>query len=223
MKTILTPQEVIYFSGISEQFPVCDLRTIHQIEYAEFRTCLGNAFYVTLKNDLVKYSPNEYNGATGYVIDGIVKYRGLIYKAIQNSTGIPPSNHEYWELAPKFTTECYETLWCTFLAPYLAWQVIRSRLPFIWRQVKSEGIVAIFGGTFQAANIKEFQVLHQAVAAEAQMTFDNMDHYLKSDESGCFGKYLGNATECCPECGEETCTCNNSCSQKSTGYGYNFG
>lgn len=227
MKTILQPNDVIHYTGISEHFPTCDLRTIMQIEYAEFRTCLGLGFYETLKNDLVNYNAAEFDPNTTYSEGSTVQWYGIVYKALQESTQFTPDNTEYWELAPKFNQSYYQDLWCMFLAPFLSWQLIRSRLPFIWRQVKAEGIVKIFGNTFESAGIKEFQVLHAAVAKEADMTFDNMDSYMKSASHTYFNTYIKIGKACCGECGHlpDKCTCRKEeqCSRKNTGYGYHFG
>lgn len=40
--------------------------------------------------------PEEYSGSTTYQVDAIVTYGGATYRNIQTSSGVPPTNAEYW-------------------------------------------------------------------------------------------------------------------------------
>ena len=225
--TLLTPGEIIHYTGISKDFPRCSLRTISMVEYHEFRTCLGIAFYEELKEAKIDYSDAvQYANGTAYNVDDVVSYEGILYKNIKASTGKIPKDDEYWILAPKFNKECFEELWCNYLAEYLSWRVIFDRIPFISTQIKAEGLVKIFGNTFQAAGSKDFETISKAILRSAERTWGNMNHFIKHhNDDGCFDLYKEIAVGCCSECGElnEECDCDDCEDSQSDGYDYAIG
>jgi len=227
MTTILKPYEVIHYTGISKEFPPCTLRTIHGVEYYEFSNCLGSAFYQTLKDGLADYSDAEpYSNTEAYTIDDVVTYENIYYKAVQDSTGNIPSNVDYWVLAPRFQTECYEKVWCMYLAEYLSWMVIHNRLPFINTQVKGTGLVKLFGNSFKAADDRDFRTTDKAVLRSAEIAFNNLVNYTKkNNDDGCYDNFKPIAETCCSECGEciEDCTCDGCNDSIEDGYSWCIG
>jgi len=228
-RTILRPSEVIYFTNISKEFPKCELRTIFDIEYCEFNQCLGSAFYDKLLADLVEYNCVVYDNTATYAIGDTVFSDGIIRRAIQATSGNPPSNKDYWENAPKFTTECLEKLWCDFLGPYLAWTVVNDQLPHINVKIAAAGLVKITGNGIETASKADYQSIQQSVLAKRERAFYNLDHYMKNNNGdGCFDEYKGIAANCCSDCGcledDCDCDCQDDCfDEKSDGYGYRFG
>lgn len=225
--TLLRPSEIVYYSGISKEFPLCSFRTLFSVEEYEFNECLGIAFYDVLLNDLVEYSNvSAYNNNSFYVIGSTVLRDGVIYISIQDTQGNLPSNPEFWELAPKFTTDCYNELWCKYLAEYLSLRVIFDRIPHIHNQIKATGIIRLKGDSFETVGDTGVNSLQKSVLRSIERVFGNMHKYMsRNNENGCFDLYKGLAISCCGECGEtkEQCSCDDCLDSTKDGYEYNFG
>ncbi len=52
---------------------------------------------------VLMYIIENYSGGTAYVTDDVVYYSGLLYKAIQATTGNLPTNITYWELVEELS------------------------------------------------------------------------------------------------------------------------
>lgn len=223
--TLLTSTEVVYYTGISKDFPKCSLRTIHDVEFEEFRTCFGIDFYNHLIDKKADYSDaEEYDNEEAYAIDDVVSYEGVYYQAIEATTGNIPTNDEYWKLAPKFTEPCLDKMWCMYMASYLSWRVIFDRLPFINTQIKGTGLVKIFGNTFKAGSKNDFETIAKAILRSAERSFKNLDYYMKkNNDDECFNLYFPLNNNCCSECMEMKCTCDTCYDEQETGYEYAIG
>lgn len=213
--TILTPTDVIQYSGIKLRNNPCDYRTIFNIEYSEFRSRLGLELYEDLKAALVDYSTaTEYTGAST-TVNGIVRFQGVYYKA-KSTTTERPDNATYWLIAPKFEGDCtavYETLFCDFLAEYLALSVLMIQLPFVADSVHTEGVLEYAGQDYKSANQDGITRLQHAIKSKRELVFNNMNAYLIASDSTCFDNYLGNL--------ETGCGCTTK--KNSVANGYDFG
>lgn len=230
-KTLLRPHEVVYYSGISKEFPTCDLRMLASVEEHEFNECLGAAFYDVLKEDLIDYSgTSQYNNSTVYSIGSVVIYSGIIYISTAETLGNVPTNPAFWELAPKFETECYNELWCRYLAEYLSLRVIFDRIPYIHNQIKASGVVRLKGDSFDTVDTRGLETLQKGILRSIERVFSNMDKWMRKQydilpDLGCFDLYKGLAVSCCDKCGEkeEICKCTECDKSMQDGFTYSFG
>ena len=204
--SLLHPSEVNHYVDIDRDFPVCKLKFILAIERHAFLANLGKEFYTVLRDAKVDYSTvQEYKNDTAYAVGAKVVYKGIVYINIEASTGVPPSNYVNWELAPKFEGDCYNEFWCEYLAPYLSWLVVRDKLPVLLVQLKSEGLVKIFGNNFNAAGAKDYYIYQKHVVRKLDEAFDLLDDYCKTEHmksnNNCFATYKGNEETSCGEPG----------------------
>lgn len=183
MKTIITPSEVVRYSDIDVNVPVCNFRQIQQIESYLFGTKLTSKLYDDMLSKLVDYSGVTTWKSTDTITIGVKKlYNGVVYAALQNSVGVLPTNYEYWDVAPKFSSECYEKFWCDVLANYLAIAILENRLPKIWIKVKSDGVVKQKGEMYDSASGQDYKTYHNAVIRDLEMCYYNVTTYMSNTE-----------------------------------------
>lgn len=191
------------------------MRTILQVELHEFRTCLGDDFYDVLKEDEVDYSAAVAYTSKEYAEGELAIYEGWIYKALE-ATSTLPSDTSKWVLAPKFTTSCYESLWCLFLGEYLSLNVVMNRLPFLRAQISGKGINTNYTDHSNPASDKSYETLQKAIAQNIAMTFENMDKWMRDHDANeentdCFQLYKGIADESCSNGCSTSCNCGSNC------------
>lgn len=136
----------------------------------------------------------EYEAGTSYALDDVVLYKGLYYKA-KGTTSALPTLATDWALAPKFTTEAYETLWCEHLGRYLALLVLQMSVTPLVTQLTASGAVKINGETFDAAKENEVLTLKNWVNTQVKVAFDNLNDYLNENgANAAFSSYIGMET-----------------------------
>lgn len=224
-QTLITEQEVIYYGGISITGSPCSFRNLFNIEYREFRNCLGIDFREDILGAVVDYSskPN-YTSGTTYALGDIVRFNGSYYKAKKETTLIPSMVSD-WEIAPKFSGTCsdlYEELYCMFLAEYLALVVLRATAPFLATQIGSEGIIQFQGTNFKPADEKAVSVLQNAINQQGLIVWNNMVAWIKDDDHNRCEEACFENLKICKNggCGCVSVFCSTS---KSTTGGYRFG
>lgn len=228
-KTLLTPKEVIQFTGVNVNVTPCTFRELYNIELYEARKCIGYNFWLAMVAALADYSAEpEYVSGTTYAEDDIVKYQGVYKIALQSTSAVPTVSTD-WENAPRFTGSCaesYDTLFCDFLAPYLAHKVLAARLPYIWTQIRDTGVVTFNGGQFEAVESGDLTRLQNAIYRDAAVVLGNLKHYMSLDaqeENTCFSlwpAYGNDENEDGCSCGASTCK---TCNPKRRVGGYSFG
>lgn len=223
MKTTLTtPNDVVTLSGFAPGVPVCELQELYNIEFKEARRCLGFDLWSRMVDALASYDDApEYTSGTTYAIGDVVKWRGEFSMATVETTAAPDIRSD-WGPVPKFTGDAaafYDTLYCSFMGPYLSLTVIGERLPFIWSKVQSVGVVQYDGGEFKTVDTKAYDRLLSAIHRNRNNVFANMVYYI---ERVVDGKELESATsdqallwlDGWPDLPDETtaagCTCNGS-------------
>ena len=145
-QTLMSPTEVIKYSGVKLPFNPCSFSELYQIEYHQARTCLGIELWEAMIAALADYSSvTEWIQGTTYNQDDLVSFRGLVYIATAVTTDNMPTVAADWDLAPKFAAgdcqDSYNTLYCSFLAPYLAKTVLHQRLPYIKTRIHDIGVL----------------------------------------------------------------------------------
>jgi hypothetical protein len=207
LKPLLTTQEVLTHSQVLPNFTNCSLTSLFNIEFAEFKNCFGKRFYEDMQLDLVDYSSAaEYVSLQNYAAGDVVKYAGTCYIATIPTTAIPTTITD-WELAKKFTKDCYNELWCHFLAEYLSLVVVKVRLPFLLLNLKPEGLVRFHGNSYENEQGKDKESdekrLSRALDGAILLLLNNIEEYVKdkkkNDTDNCYANWKAE------ECEETTC------------------
>lgn len=188
---------------------MCDPQDISNIEEYEFLKCLGIAFKDVLVADLVDYSSApDYESGSSYNEGDVVVYNGVYKKATQNTSQEP--NGSDWINAPKFTTDCYETLWCNYLARYLALTVIKDKLQTWATHITEQGVIVKSGDSYEAARQSEVEALAASIDVKIGKGYELMDYYMRhNNDSGCFDLYRGLGNLYCDDCNQLVpCGCN---------------
>ena len=145
MQTIITPGEVIRHSPESSKYPPQKVeKFIFPIEEELARNCLGFDFYEALIGDLKDWSGIKVwvSGAT-YAEGDLVNYYGLIIESkVADNINNPCEDTEgqYWALAVKFNTECFEDLYTRYLRDYLAFTAMQSSLEYTTYPASAKGV-----------------------------------------------------------------------------------
>lgn len=205
-KTLMTPAEVVQFSGLKLTAAPCDLRELYQIEYSEARNRIGITLYDAMIEALADYSAApEWTEGT-YNTGDVVKYKGRYYEVIADPTTTNvPTVATAWKVADKFTGDCaevYEDLFCNYMAPFLANAVVQSRLPYIYSQIHNVGVINVSAGEYESVNRDQYKDLLTAVIRDKEVAYANMAYFLSLDENA--------ESECLK-------TSTNDCSDEKTG------
>lgn len=185
-QTLMSPSEVVDYSGIKKlNNNLCDFKHIYQVEYEQARKCIGVKLWKAMIAALVDYSATPaWASGTTYNLDDLVKFKGLIYKATTTTETQPPTIPD-WELAPKFEGSCaatYETIFCDFLAPFLAHKILARRIPYIRTMITSMGTIEYNGQDFETTDQKDYTSLVNAINKDAGIAWGNLMHYMDEED-----------------------------------------
>lgn len=189
--TIMTPYEVLKKSKF-EDMAGCDLNDILQVEQSRFRKYLGSDFREVLLNDLVDYSAaTVYLNGTTYNQNDNVVYMGLIYTVTATTTTNEPTVESDWSLARKFTTDCYENLYCLYLSRYLSMCITKNSIPPVATPLTRNGVIVRKGLHFDGASHQDVTRLSNWSDAEIQDCYDNMVEWIgkQVDDADCFALF----------------------------------
>ena len=114
--TIITAWEVVRYSPESNKFPPAYVEPhIYTKEQLVAREYLGQEFYAALLADKVDYGVLEnWESGTVYASGDSVDYFGVVMTSIVSDNSYDPSQdleNQYWIVADKFETACYNRLW----------------------------------------------------------------------------------------------------------------
>lgn len=232
----LTEKEIIKFTGLDASFNLCDQSLIDRVILKEFYDCIGIDFYKEIMKGLQTYEDVKgFNTDETYNVDDVVSYNGVLYIAIEESTGVIPSSYGCWALAPKFSRQCsehevplgdkkgsiitktictcdYNEFWCSYLGPYLGFSVLKQRIPFIHNRITNDGIVRIENENIKAASQSGYNDLRIAVDSQISMLYELMIKYAKMNNvNGCYDLMKPLNISCCKSCGVKECTCDDDC------------
>lgn len=198
-QTLLHSSEIGGLTGFQD-VPPCDLANIRLIERKAFMDCLGIDFYNYLLSQLANYDPCiHYNANDSYDSGHVVYYEGTFYEATLTNSNLP-TDSRFWKLAPKFSNECLNDLWCNYLGVYLAWLVIENRLPYLLVRVAAMGAVKGSSQYSEAAERADVNMLHGAVERDCKTALDCLHNELMSDKE-CYALYKEKNKAACGECG----------------------
>lgn len=179
--TILSPDDVVSLSGFDPGFAICKLQELYNIEYKEFRRCLGFDLWRSMLAALAWYPDAvKFEQGVEYEIDDVVVFRGILSAAVRTTTDTP-DNRKDWRSVDKFTgdaADLYDDLYCKFIGPYLALTVVARRLPFVWTQIQPGGVLQYDGGEFATADPESYDRLLSAIHSNRNDVFSNLEHHV---------------------------------------------
>lgn len=151
----------------------------------------------------------EWNSTANFIVGNDCKFNGEIYECIQDCTDVEPPHIEFWQLAPKFETDCLNDFWCNALAPYLAEAVALMEMPFLGADITAEGITVKTGRNFEQADAKARATIVSSTAKMKEIAYRRLVKYVADNKANCLclsdAKWLNE--DCCQVCGETSCGC----------------
>ena len=209
MTTLLTRQEVIDYAEYRDTFPPTAIKLISEVEEWEFNNKLGYDFYQQMIADLTDLSiATKYTTGT-YNLGQIVIYNQKYYTPTKNAVTSQPPTIADWKEAQKFASECFNSLWCNYLARYLSLAVIQRHKPTALLSMASGYLVQPLNGDFTAPTKAAIDTDIRGIEALKNIAFDNLDKYINRVMLGndttlkdCYGKYKGVESNTNCSCGE---------------------
>lgn len=183
MATLITVGEVLQASPESSRFPAALIAPhIQRKEDSLARTCLGRDFYDALLADKIDWGVVQTWKATeSYSLDQYVDFYGMTLKSLANSNTTNPCEDDgtKWEAAEKFDTACYNTLWTTYLRPYLAFVVMASALDYATNPAGAKGVVEWSDESgARSASTAVLQGRKRKILEDANELLDNMKDWM---------------------------------------------
>lgn len=191
--TIMSAVDVRDFSTIEKNAALCNLIMIRQLEENLLSSCFINNFYTELKNDLVDYSGVQvYAPSAVYQIGNTIKFDGVFYVAIAVTTSVTPPNLLNWTVGRKFKSDCFNDFFCSYLAYYLADNVLKNA-------------TALGVGKSERIQTKaEIDAYFRGINDSILVTYENMISYMR--KTNCLSKYLPSQNCGCEGEEKEDCT-----------------
>lgn len=179
---MITQSEVKIFSQLSDDFPVNRIsNAMIQAAVNELRECFGDDFMDTLEGDQVVDSNiyTEYVQGKTYAIGSSVIWNGLRYTSTDAilSTDVPGVSAK-WGQFELFNTPEYQTLWTSWLRPYLANKISLPAITFGTYQVKGNGLMAHNDNNTGTYTVTPGQF--NVWKAEVQMLIDSIFKMMKT-------------------------------------------
>lgn len=192
MKTIITPYEVVSNSPVKESFPtkyICD--QIYIVEYNLFQECLGLDLYNALLDDIKPIAGiPEYDIQTTYSEDDEVIYEGCVFVSLSDNNTADPANINYWKVADKFNTECFQTLWDLHLKQLLAFSIILPAVSYATYQAGGSGLMEIINENEKTASYKVFDSFERKLNSDVAIRKKSIINYIVDNSNkNCFEDY----------------------------------
>lgn len=183
MKTLMTAWEVILNSPVDRNFPPTDVcNHVYAAEMKVFGECLSLDFRDVLIADLADYATDigqdivEYDPNTTYTLAGISKiyYMSVVWTLLKDGDVVPPwedIRSEWWEVADKFNTECYQDLWDEgMLKQILAFETMIPALTYTTFKASGKGITRNIGDPtgVQTASMEDFNAVKRQLINNIQ-------------------------------------------------------
>jgi len=212
--------EVKQSSPIMDEHPTDVLCVfIQKDERGLFNEChLGYALYDVMLEDLSDISNvNNYDENTIYELDDKVLYEGVVLQSLANGNAIEPCDilaKDFWAVAPKFTSPCYQELYDKFLKFYIAFTVVGRSMRYSTYQSGSKGITKYSedfrgkGTGLITVSLNEFYEWKKDILYEAERSISNVFEYIKYKHSkfknnivgGCNFSIIPNIDDLCNDC-----------------------
>lgn len=181
--SLITPFEVIKKAPVRFDFPtanLCDF--ISDVEEDLFDDkCLLKETYTKLEADLIDYSNvATYDGNETYAEGELVLLDGCVFVSKTDNNSASPLDTAVWDLAPKFTTTCYNTFWNKYLGKYLAFNITATVMAYATYQAGSKGLTKfnIDNTGIQTVNTKEFFEWKTSILYDSERILRNMRSWM---------------------------------------------
>lgn len=215
MRTLCRPSDVIQLAPVKLNFNPCSFREVYNIEREQARKCIG-ALYLDMLAALVDYSSaGEYVAGTTYAIGDVVAFTSnlqrLYYVALVETTALPTVATD-WGPAPRFEGDCaetFETVFCDYLGPYLAYTILGNRIPYIYTQITDRGVTQYSDTNLEGVDDKQYTRLQNAIFRDRDTVWKNFEDWMnetEQKENDCLSGWKGyEVTGCGCKCGGVGC------------------
>lgn len=192
MAQLITATDVLLHSPAGVGFPnkpICD--HLDLVEETVVNECLGTDLYEHLVGLLnpIPDGTADWVECGDYSTGNVVYRNGLYYISLSDTNNTDPADDPAnWELYPKFSTDCTNTLWERYLRRILAYKVFYHALPFATMQTGAAGLTVQLADSRgeRAANGAEIAKLQENVARVISVTLDNLKTWINDTaQSAC--------------------------------------
>jgi hypothetical protein len=207
-QTLLNRQDVIDYAEYRDSFPPTAIKLIAEVERWEFSNRLGWDFYEQMLSDLTDLSGAVKYVSGTYAIGDIVIYNQRYYTAKANGVTSQPPTVQDWKETEKFESDCFNILWCEYLARYLSLCVIQNHKPTALLSMAAGHLVQPLSNDFQAPTKAAIDADLRGIELLRVKAFDNLDAYIKRVMAGedivlqaCYDKYINLPENSTTNCG----------------------
>lgn len=166
MPTLITAYEVVKYAPVEPTYPTGDIcKHIQRIEALIFKKCwLGWGFHALLKTKLTDISAvPEFDPDITYAEDALVCYDGCVFQSLKDDNDVHINEDEElnpcWQIAPKFTDDCYNQLWNDGgLKYWLAMEIIYKTVRYTAYKAGAKGLLKMVDDNAgsETVSVKEF-------------------------------------------------------------------
>lgn len=191
----------------------CSVQTICAFEELLFLDCIGVDFYNELKNDVIDYSGAQlFSDEVNYSTGDVVIYKDVLYVSKVDNNDSNINDKEKWDFAPKFNSDCFNTVWCRYLvyilSAYSAIKTLQQKVVM----VTDKGIVRENGSQFDKATLTEIDHQIRGLNSILNEYINSFKYYaMNYNDNGCFDTtlFLSNHCEVCKSikcfCAKDKC------------------
>ena len=246
MTSLLTTSEAVtYGNGSAHLAPDRVTAQIPVQEERLFNERFGWDFYDRLQADRITYGLRAAGQApiiaptvrtffyhdpvrTDFVFGDYVLARDQVFEVLRpvDVVGIEVSNTDYYRLAPKFHTACYQALWERYLRGILAVAVTRAAIVPSTFQVTSRGGVKQYEeGKSKSLTVGEVAVLKADYQAQIEDTIDNTERFIRRDTGNyyaLYGRLTGTGSPACGDEGLITSTRSSAAARRRKNFGFSL-
>lgn len=234
MSTLLTTQDAIDYGPFDSHVSGPAIAAaIPNSEEAIFNERFGWDFYQKMLADRYTYDlyveGEDTEGGTRYYCDwrddiigvdegAFVLVHNKIYKCIRtvNRNNITPNNPDYYRLAARFKTECFEALWDRYLRPILAYTVARDGVFSRTYIETGRGAVKRYEeGKSKSLTTAELSALKNEYSGDIERMIVNMERFIRRSGSTCYALYGRTETS---DCSTEKLTITPTSHQRNYGF-----
>lgn len=187
MTSLITTDEVLARYG--KKMPgslLCD--GIQDIEQTLRRECFGAdiwdymASVLTDDGDAVLWSCDEV-----YPTGAFVRYNGSLYLSLTNGNTAEPCDGDYWQTQNKFTNDCANVFWDSYMKPIILGNIYHDALPKIAFRDGNAGpfVQATDSNNQRPPTMAEIGALQANEMRGVNRVISNMKAWLDDKPTGC--------------------------------------
>jgi len=194
MASLITAYEVVKYSPAGRDYPTTHICNRIPIEEETLRNrCFGEDFWAYMESKLTPLPTTavEWEDNGSYADGDFVIRDTCLYESLVNAnTSDPLTDETNWSKFKKFTEDCLNTFWESYLRPYLAFKTYSGSLLYTTHNSGAGGLTIRSddggrGNGTRVANKGELGNTNNQLLADAQDIYDNMIVWLKKNRSSC--------------------------------------